>query len=98
MDFLPRLPGNLGRRGQPHELARQRRETNPERADQIVRQGLPEVGWSEAELALHPKGHPHKVALAHQLRRQTTPMTRGWIAQRLRIGSASYVSHLLARP
>jgi len=25
-------------------------------------------------------------------------MTRGWIAQRWRIGSASYVSHLLARP
>jgi hypothetical protein len=25
-------------------------------------------------------------------------MTRDWIAKRLRIGSASYVSHLLARP
>lgn len=45
----------------------------------------------------HPKGHPHKIALAHQLRRET-PMTRDWIAKRLRIGNASYVSHLLARP
>jgi hypothetical protein len=26
------------------------------------------------------------------------PMTRNWIAMRLRIASASYVSHLLARP
>jgi hypothetical protein len=25
-------------------------------------------------------------------------MTRDWIAKRLRIGSASYVSHLLAKP
>src|SRR5450759_184801 len=29
----------------------------------------------------NPKGHPHKVALAHQLRRET-PMTRDWIAKR----------------
>jgi hypothetical protein len=43
----------------------------------------------------HPKGHPHQTALARKLRRET-PMTRDWIAQRWRIGSASYMSHLLA--
>jgi REP element-mobilizing transposase RayT len=64
---------------------------------QIVRQGLQAVGWSEAELDRHPKGHPHKAALALRLRRET-PMTRAWIARRLRIGSASYVSYLLAKP
>jgi len=96
-DFLQRLTEKLGRRGRPHELARERREPDTERANQIVRQGLQAVGWSESDLDRHPKGHPHKVALAHQLRCET-PMTRDWIAKRLRIGSASYVSHLLARP
>jgi hypothetical protein len=86
-----------GRRGQAHELARERRETDTERADQIVQHGLQEVGWSEADLARHPKGHPHKITLAHKLRHET-PMTRGWIAKRLHIGSASYVSYLLVRP
>ena len=78
-------------------MERERRETDTERADQIVQHGLQEVGWSEADLARHPKGHPHKITLAHKLRHET-PMTRGWIAKRLHIGSASYVSHLLARP
>jgi hypothetical protein len=96
-DFLQRLAERLGRRGQAHELARQRRETDTERAHQIVRQGLREAGWSEPDLDRYPKGHPLKVALAHKLRR-ATPMTRDWIAKRLRIGSASYVTFLLARP
>jgi hypothetical protein len=96
-DFLQRLTEKLGRRGQPHEQARERRETDTERANQIVQQGLQAVGWSEAELDRHPKGHPHKAALALRLRRET-PMTRAWIAKRLHIGSASYVSYLLAKP
>ena len=58
---------------------------------------LGEVGCSEPDLDRHPKGHPHQATLAHQFRRET-PMTRDGIAQRLRIGSARYVSHLLSRP
>ena len=87
-DFLQRLTEKLGRRGRPHELARERRKTDTERADRIVRQGLQAVGWSEPDLDCQAKAHPHKVALARQLRSET-PMTRGWIAKRLRIGSAS---------
>ena len=34
-----------------------------------------------------------EATLAARLRRET-PMTRAWIAQRLSMGSASYVSHL----
>ncbi len=41
-----------------------------------------------------PKGHHVKVKIAQQLREQT-PMHRQWIADRLRMGSASYVSNLL---
>ena len=50
---------------------------------------------SEVDLASRPKGHHVKVKIAQQLRRQT-PMSRQWIADRLRIGSASYVSNLLS--
>jgi len=41
-----------------------------------------------------PKGHHVKVKIAQQLRSQTL-MSRQWIADRLRMGSASYVSNLL---
>ena len=42
-----------------------------------------------------PKGHPVKVCLARELR-VSTPMTRAWIAERLCMGSASYLSALLS--
>ncbi len=50
--------------------------------------------WTEEDLRRECKGHPHKVSLARRLRRET-PMTRQWIANRLHIGSASYVSHFV---
>jgi hypothetical protein len=34
--------------------------------------------------------------MARRVRRET-PLTRHWIAQRLQMGSASYVSHLLGK-
>jgi putative transposase len=94
-DFLQRLSEKLGRRGQAHEMASQRRETDLERAGRIVRERLECLGWSEEELAQQPKAHPEKVKLARVLRTQT-PVTRQWIARRLALGSASYVSYLLA--
>jgi hypothetical protein len=42
------------------------------------------------------KGDRGKAGLAIQLREET-PMTRESIAQRLSMGSASYVSHLTAK-
>ena len=54
--------------------------------------------WQDAlagiDLARQPKGHSAKMTIARQLRAQT-PMSRQWIADRLRMGSASYVSNLL---
>ena len=96
VDFLQRLSEKLGRRGQSHERASERRETDTERAEAIIRDGLKEIAWTEKDLHQAGKGHLHKVALARRLRRET-PMTRHWIAQRLHIGSASYVSHLLGK-
>jgi REP element-mobilizing transposase RayT len=95
-DFVQRLAERLGRAGQTHELARERDETDEQRAERVVEEWLQSAGWSEAELATRPKADPGKVELARQLRRRT-PMTRQWIAHRLHIGSASYVSHLTAK-
>lgn len=96
-DFLQRLTKKLGRRGKPHELASQRGETDRERAEQIIRAALKKLNWSEENLRREAKAHPHKVSLARRLRRET-PVPRRWIAERLQIGSASYVSYLLRQP
>jgi hypothetical protein len=61
----------------------------------MVREALAKVRWREIDLATQPKGHQVKVKIAQQLRTQT-PMSRQWIADRLRMGSVSYVSNLLA--
>jgi hypothetical protein len=61
-----------------------------------VQERLAGLGWTEQSLAEQPKGHPEKVQLARQLRRQT-PMARHWIARRLGMGSASYVTHLTGK-
>jgi len=52
--------------------------------------------WSEEEVAARPKGDANKARLALRLREET-PMTRQWIANRLAMGSASYISHLTAK-
>ena len=51
--------------------------------------------WAEAELSKRRKGDKNKVAMAQRLRRETT-MTLQWIAKRLRMGSWTNVSNLLA--
>jgi len=94
-DFADWLAGKLARRGQRGERACERRETDAALAERLVQAGLKEAGWNEAALKRTPKGHQTKVQLARQLRAQT-PMTRTWIANRLKMGSASYLSNLLA--
>jgi hypothetical protein len=95
-DFLQRLTEKLGREGRSHERASERRETDTERAERLVKKGLATLGWTEEDLANQPKAHLEKVRLARVLRTQT-PMTLDWIAQRLAIGSGSYVAHLLRK-
>jgi hypothetical protein len=73
----------------------ERSETDAALAEKIVLGALAKAGWREIDLRRQPKGHPVKVRIARQLRIQT-PMNRQWIADRLRMGSPSYVSNLLA--
>ena len=95
-DFAQRLAERLGRAGQVHEVARERQETDEQRAERLVQGWLERCQWTEGDLAKAAKGDRRKAELAVQLREQTT-MTRQWIAQRLAMGSASYVSHLTGR-
>jgi len=90
------LAEKLDRRGRAGERARERRETDEALAERLVQVGLKEAGWGGAELKRRAKGDPVKVAIAQRLRAQT-PMTRPWIAKRLQMGSASYVSALLGQ-
>jgi len=65
------------------------------RAKKIVREALAAVRWREIGLAIRPKGDPVKAQIAQRLRPET-PMTRRGIAERLRMGSASYVLTLVS--
>jgi hypothetical protein len=72
----------------------ERRESGEARAQRMVRDGLRALGWTEKELASRPKGDKGKVKLPRRLRGETT-MTLRWIADRLQMGSWTYVSNLL---
>lgn len=93
-DFRDWLASKLARRGRTGERARERSETDTALAERIVRDALKKINWDDLELADQAKGHRLKIKIARQLRMQT-PMSRQWIADRLRMGSASYVSTLL---
>lgn len=94
-DFADWLAEKLARRGRQGERAAERRETDEALAERLVREGLAEDGWEEGELSRRTKAEPVKVEIARRLR-AGTPMTRRWIAERLRMGSAGYLSALLA--
>lgn len=94
-DFGDWLADKLSRRGRKGERARERCETDAALAERMVSEALAAVRWREVDLATQAKGHRIKVEIARRLRKET-PMTRQWIAWRLRMGSVSYVSNLLS--
>jgi len=70
------------------------REAGEAKAERIVQGELRRLHWGEEELTERRKGDGAKVRIAERLRRETT-MTLGWIASRLRMGTAAHVAHLL---
>ena len=62
-----------------------------------MKEEVERLGWDEDQLGARRKGHRAKVLLARRLRQETT-MSLKWIAQRLHMGSWTYVSNLLAEP
>lgn len=75
-------------------FGRERRETDEQKAELLVGRELRRRGWAEKDLVRLPKGDAGKVAIARQLRSETT-MTLKWIASRLKMGAWTYVSNLL---
>jgi putative transposase len=93
-DFMARLLDRMPGRVSEHHHARERSETDEQKAEAIVSAGLKKLGWGKRELAARRKSDPQKVALARVLRAQT-PMSLKWIAGRLEMGSWTHVSNLL---
>jgi hypothetical protein len=90
--LLEQMAGVMGE----HHGGQERQETATAVAERIVGEELQRLGWSEAELANRRKGEAGKEFIARRLRREST-MTLKWIALRLRMGSASMVTHTLRR-
>ena len=82
-----------GRAGENHH-AEIRRETAEEKARRILLEELDKLGWSEAELVGRAKGDARKVRIAQRLRAETS-VTLKWIAQRLQMGTWTYVANRL---
>ncbi len=96
-DFVARLQDRLQKSASEHHHSVERRQTDQQKAEKILRAGLPEIGWSDQELGIRRKSDPNKVMLARRLRSQTAVSLK-WIAQRLKMGSWTHVSNLLRRP
>jgi len=69
------------------------RESAEAKAERIVAEELKRRKWDTSTLAERRKGDPVKVAMARRLREETT-MTLAWIAQRLNMGTKTYLAHL----
>ena len=93
-DFRKELLAAASERVGPQHYGADRHESAEAKAKGIVAEGLKLLGWNEDELRNRPKGDKQKVALAQQLRSETT-MSLKWIAQNLQMGSWTYVSNLL---
>lgn len=77
-----------------HHFGEERMETEQERAEGIVLEGLKRLGWKETDVEIRRKGDREKLKLAVRLREETT-VTVKWIAARLRMGTWTHVNHLL---
>jgi REP element-mobilizing transposase RayT len=81
----------------PSHYGAQRQETGLQKAERMVKEELARLCWDEDQLRARRKGHRAKVMLTRRLRQETT-MSLKWIAQRLQMGSWTYVSNLLNEP
>jgi hypothetical protein len=72
------------------------READAVHAEKVVQRELGRRGWTQAELERRRKGDAEKVAMAWRLRQETT-MSLKWIAQRLQMGTWTYVSNCLVQ-
>jgi putative transposase len=69
-------------------------ESAEAKAERLITAELKRRHWEVETLVKRRKGDPVKVAIARRLREETT-MTLAWIAQRLSMGTKTYLAHLL---
>ena len=69
------------------------RESAEAKAERIVAEELRRRQWTDRALEARRKGDPGKLAIARRLREETT-MTMAWIAERLKMGTKTYLAHL----
>ena len=92
-ELLAQAEGKAG----PNHYAGRRQESSEAKARRIVAEELRRMGWRPGEMGKRLKADPDKVRIARRLRGETT-MTLKWIAERLRMGSWTYLSNNLAKP
>ena len=92
--FRQELLEQVNTRPGPSHFGEAVREAEEVQAQKRVRGALKRLGWTEPVLRTRRKGDAQKVALARELRSQTT-MSLGWIAERLDMGSRGYLAWLL---
>jgi len=95
-DFIARLLDRMPGKVSEHHHARERHQTDEQKAEAIISTRLKKLGWKKADLVARRKSDPNKVALARNLRAETT-MSLKWIARRLEMGSWTHVSNLLGQ-
>ncbi len=93
-DFRKELLEQMGRQAREWHRGEEIQEAAEEKANRILREELKRLGWKPQELGRRRKGDPQKVRIAQRLRRETT-MTLPWIAERLEMGTRTYLTHLL---
>ncbi len=89
------LAQRMERVGAEHDGA-ERLETDPAKAERSVSAELKPRRWQAVDLAKGTPGDPGQVDLAGRLRAETV-MTVKWIAERLQMGTASYLNNRWSR-
>jgi REP element-mobilizing transposase RayT len=92
--FRKELLAQMSEQASSEHYGEEIRESAEEKANRVLKQELEKLGWGSEELARRRKGAPEKVRIALRLRRETT-MTLAWIAECLRMGTKTHLSHLL---
>ncbi len=93
-EFLGRLLDRMDGKLSESHRAKERGESEEEKAERIIAAALKKEKTTEKKLKTERKGAPIKVRIARCLRSETT-MTLKWIACRLEMGTWTHVSNLL---
>ena len=92
--FRKELIEAMGSKMGAEHYGEERQETALAKAERIVAEELRKRRWNPKHLEQRRKGDVEKVKIAQRLRGETT-MTLAWIAERLRMGTKTHLSHLM---